>query len=366
MIKTSLLAGSILALAMAQALAQSALTPFGTLDVTAENVHAGAVGRQSRISSNSSGFGFKGSEGLAGGWKALYQVEGGINVDTGSGGLSTRDTYVGLAGPLGMLRLGFMTTPMRALGGRLNYVPGATSIANNLGVMTTLNGLHAGLNSRLGNSVQYTLPAPAGWTPTLLWSAGEARPQGFNDRSLGAGINVEQGAWFAGWAYENRRAQQKLALGDSSDWENRLVLRHTAGPWSLGAGWDRLGSRGLFGGSHGAVQRDAWTVGVVRRHGPHDVMLHWSRASALQCAGAALGKGQCAAANMGATGARQVSVLYHYVFSKRSTLGLFFTRIVNDGQALYDFDANPVVPSLSQRQPGADPTGVGWGLRHAF
>ncbi len=366
MIRFTLLTGPILALAMAQASAQSAVTPFGTLDVTAENVHAEGVSRQSRISSNSSGFGFRGSESLGDGWKALYQIEGGINVDSGTGGINSRDTYVGLAGPLGMLRLGFMTTPMRALGGRLNFVPGATSIANNLGVMTTLNGLHAGLNSRLGNSVQVTLPAPAGWTPTLLWSAGEARPQGFNDRSLGAGIHVEQGAWFAGWAYENRRAQQKLALGNSSDWENRLVLRYTVGPWSLGAGWDRLGSRGLFGGSHGAVWRDAWTAGAVWRHGLHDVMLHWSQAHALHCFGAALGKGQCAPANIGATGARQVSLLYHYVFSKRSTVGLFFTRIANDGQALYDFDANPVVPTLSQRRPGADPTGVGWGLRHAF
>ena len=366
MIRLTLLTGPILALAMAQASAQSALTPFGTLDVTAEHVHAEGVSRQSRISSNSSGFGFRGSESLGDGWKALYQIEGGINVDSGTGGINSRDTYVGLAGPLGMLRLGFMTTPMRALGGRLNFVPGATSIANNLGVMTTLNGLHAGLNSRLGNSVQVTLPAPAGWTPTLLWSAGEARPQGFNDRSLGAGIHVEQGAWFAGWAYENRRAQQKLALGNSSDWENRLVLRYTVGPWSLGAGWDRLGSRGLFGGSHGAVWRDAWTAGAVWRHGLHDVMLHWSQAHALHCFGAALGKGQCAPANIGATGARQVSLLYHYVFSKRSTVGLFFTRIANDGQALYDFDANPVVPTLSQRRPGADPTGVGWGLRHAF
>ncbi|WP_161630647.1 porin [Pseudoduganella violaceinigra] len=358
--------GPILMLAMAPACAQTPVTPFGTLDVTSESVHAGPVGRQSRVSSNSSGFGFKGSESLDGGWKAFFQIEGGISVDTGAGGVNSRDTFLGLAGPLGTLRLGFMTAPMRALGGRLNYVPGATSIANNLGVMTTLNGLHAGLNARLANSVQYTLPAPEGWTPTLLWSPGEARPQGFNDRTLGAGLNYEVGPWFAGWAYENRRAQQKLALGDSSDWETRLVLRYAFGAWGVNAGWDRLGSRGLFGAGHGAVRRDAWTAGAVWRQGQHDVMLHWSRARAVHCSGAADGKGQCAAANIGATGAHQVALLYHYALSKRSTVGLFYTRILNDGQALYDFDVNPVVPTLAQRHPGADPTGVGWGLRHSF
>jgi len=366
MIRTTLLTGPIFALAALPALAQGQVTPFGTLDVSAEIVHAGPVERQPRVSSNSSGFGFRGSESLGAGWKAIYQIEGGINVDTGAGGVNSRDTFVGLAGPLGTLRSGFMTTPMRALGGRLNFVPGSTSIANNIGVMTTLNGLHAGLNARLANSVQYTLPAPVGWAPTLLWSPGENRPQGFNDRTLGLGINYETPAWFGGWAYENRRAQQKLALGDSSDWENRLVLRHTGAVWSVGAGWDRLGSRGLFGAGHGSVQRDAWTAGVMWRHAQHDLMLHWSQARRVRCAGAADGQGECAAANIGATGARQVSLLYHYAFSKRSTLGLFYTRIVNDGQALYDFDANPVVPALAQRHPGADPTGVGWGLRHSF
>jgi predicted porin len=356
----------IFALLAAPVMAQSTVIPFGTLDVTLESVHAGAIGSQGRVSSNSSGFGFKGSEELAAGWKALFQIEGGINVDNGSGGVNTRDTFVGLAGPAGTLRLGFMSTPMRALGGRLNYVPGGTSIANNIGVMTTLNGFHAGLNSRLGNSVQYTLPAPAGWSPTLLWSAGETRPQGFNDRTLGAGLNAEQGPWFAGWAYENRRAQQKLALGDSSDWENRLVLRYTLGAWSVNGGWDRLGSRGLFGGRYGAVQRDAWTLATVWRGGPHDVMLHLSDAHRVRCDGNAAGVGQCAAANIGATGARQLSLLYHYLFSKRSALVLFYTRIVNAGQGRYDFDANPVEATFQLRHPGADPTGVGLGLRHSY
>ncbi len=366
MIRITLLTGPILALAALSALAQTPVTPFGTLDVTAEVVHAGQVDRQSRVSSNSSGFGFRGSENLPDGWKAMFQIEGGINVDTGSGGLNSRDTFAGLAGPLGTLRLGFMTTPMRALGGRLNFVPGSTSIANNIGLMTTLNGLHAGLNARLANSVQYTLPAPAGWSSTLLWSPGEARPHGLDDRTLGIGINYEAGAWFAGWAYENRRAQQKLAQGDSSDWENRLVLRYAGAVWSAVAGWDRLGSRGEFGGGHGSVQRDAWTAGLMWRRAQHDLMLQWSLARQLRCAGAAAQIGQCARSNIGATGARQLALLYHYTLSKRSTLGLFYTRIFNDGQALYDFDANPVVPGLAQRQPGADPTGIGCGLRHAF
>ncbi|CAN7345271.1 porin [Pseudoduganella sp. LjRoot289] len=345
--------------------AQHSVAPFGTLDVTFESVRAGPPASALRVSSNSSGFGVRGSEQLGGGMQAFYQIEGGYSVDTGIGGLNTRDTFAGLSGPLGSVRAGFMSTPLRALGGRLNFVPGGTSIANNMGVMSTLNGLHAGLNARLPNSVQYTAPPVAGVAATLLYAPGEARPGGLNDYSTGAGLAYDSAPWYAGWAYENRHAQQKQSLGNSSDWENRAVLRYTQGALALNLGWDRLGSRGLYGGAHGAVARDAWTVGAMLRHGPHDAMLHYTRAGRLKCSGAA-DSGQCAPALVGATGARQLSLLYHYTFSRRTMLIAFYSRISNGAQGRYDYDANPVVAALGSRAPGADPTGVGWGLRHSY
>lgn len=349
--------------------AEVAVIPFGTLDVTMESVHADALPRQSRISSNSSGFGVKGSEPLGGGNQALFQIEGGYNVDTGVGGVNTRDTFVGLSGPAGLLRLGFMSTPMRALGGRVNFVPGGTSIANNIGVMTTLNGLHAGLNSRLGNAIQYSLPTLAGATGALLYAPGETRPGGYSDHTWGAGITADWAPWYVGWAWEDRRAQQKLALGDSHDWERRAVVRYHWTSWTLNLGWDRLGSRGLYtnglGSGAGEVRRTAWTAGLMARRGPHDAMLHYTVARPVDCAGRAT-TGQCAPAAIGATGAWQVSMLYHYIFSKRTMLIAFYTKISNRNQARYDWDANPMEPVLGARLPGADPAGIGCGLRHSY
>lgn len=119
-------------LCAAGAHAQSTVIAFGTLDVTLERV--GPAAPRGRVSSNSSGFGFRASEDLGAGLRAFFQVEGSLSVDTG------------------VASIGTMTTPLRALGGRLNFVPGGTSVANNMGVMSTLNGMHAGLNSRLSNS----------------------------------------------------------------------------------------------------------------------------------------------------------------------------------------------------------------------
>jgi predicted porin len=349
---------------MADAAAQSAVTVFGTLDVTAESVRGGGVSGE-RVSSNSSGFGFRGSEALSPGLNAIYQIEGGMNVDTGAGALNTRDTFVGLSGTLGTVRMGLMTSPLRALGGYLNFIPGGTSMANNMGVMSTLNGLHAGLNSRLANSVQYAFPAWHGVNGALVYAPGESRPGGFNDRSWGASLNYGGKGLYLGWAYESRHAQHKLALGDSNDFENRLVARYAKGEWTVNLGWDRLGSKGLFSGLGGAVERDAFTAGLMFKRAAHDVMLHLSMARDLDCSGNAR-TGQCAAAAVGHTGARQVSLLYHYIFSKRTMLITSYSAIKNDASAVYDFDANPLVASLSARKLGASLRGLSIGIRHSF
>lgn len=354
----------VIALGTADAGAQSAVTVFGTLDVTAESVQGGGV-NGGRVSSNSSGFGFRGSEDLGAGLKAIYQIEGGMGVDTGSGALNTRDTFVGLSGALGTVRMGLMTTPLRALGGYLNFVPGGTSMANNMGLMSTLNGLHAGLNSRLANSIQYALPAWRGVNGALVYAPGESRPGGFSDRSWGAALTYRASGLYLGWAYEDRHAQHKLALGDSSDYENRLLARYTAGEWTLNLGWDRLGSKGLFSGASGGVERDAWTLGWMFKRAAHDVMLHLSLARDLNCSANAR-SGQCAAAAVGNTGARQISLLYHNALSKRTMLIASYSAIKNEAAAVYDYDANPLVASLPARKPGASLRGLGMGIRHSF
>lgn len=356
-------------LAALPAIADSNVVAFGTLDLTNELVRAGNIASTGRVSSNSSGIGFRGSEQLGQDLQAVFQIEGGISPDTGSGALNTRDTFVGLSGKWGTLRAGLMTTPLRALGGRLNFVPGGTSIANNMGVMSTLNGLHAGLNARLPNSLQYAFSPTKALAASFVFAPGEARPNGLNDYSAGAGLNYEDGPWFAGWAHESRHAQLKQALGDSRDWESRLVLRFKAGAWTYNLGWDRLASDGLYAGggtsAFGGVRRDAWTAGVMHKRGPHDVMLHYSHAADVVCRGNAV-SGQCGAALVATTGAHQVSILYHYTLSKRTLLIAFYSTIRNEANGRYDFDANPVVAALSARVPGADPTGLGWGIRHSY
>src|SRR5471032_3438114 len=93
--------------------AQSNVQVYGLLDVgveTANNKSATGGSQTSVISGgmNTSRWGLRGTEDLGGGLKAIFNLEGGILMDTGAsdGALFKRQAYVGLEGSYGRLVLG--------------------------------------------------------------------------------------------------------------------------------------------------------------------------------------------------------------------------------------------------------------------
>lgn len=97
-----------------------------------------------RVSANSSYVGFKGSEDLGNGLKALFQYEMTVRFDTGSASSPVapdRDSFVGLShDKAGTIVLGNLTGPTRALGAALDVNPGATGIGANSGVIGKIAG----------------------------------------------------------------------------------------------------------------------------------------------------------------------------------------------------------------------------------
>jgi len=105
-----------------------------------------------RVQPNSSYIGFKGTEDLGNGLKAIFQYEMGLDFTSGSGNLAaTRDSFVGLShAGAGTIVLGNLTGPTRALGATLDVFPGATGIGANSGLIGKIAG------STLKNSVNVT------------------------------------------------------------------------------------------------------------------------------------------------------------------------------------------------------------------
>jgi len=64
-----------------------------------------------RVSSNISRFGMRGTESLGGGLNAIFQIESSIVADNSGGTLAARETFAGLQGPWGTVKLGYMFSP---------------------------------------------------------------------------------------------------------------------------------------------------------------------------------------------------------------------------------------------------------------
>jgi predicted porin len=95
-----------------------------------------------RVSANSSYLGFKGSEDLGNGLKAIFQYENSVNFDSTGGTWAGRDSFVGLShANAGTVVLGNLTGPTRALGAALDVNPGATGIGANSGLIGKIAGL---------------------------------------------------------------------------------------------------------------------------------------------------------------------------------------------------------------------------------
>lgn len=135
--KQKLLAAAILSIVSGTAAAQSNVTIYGLIDSGVEFTNkAGANGSVARLSSgtmNTSRIGFRGSEDLGGGLKAVFQLENGFKLDNGAfdgdaGQLFNRQSNVGLEGDFGRVVAGrsFSTTydfilPFDLMGYSANY-----------------------------------------------------------------------------------------------------------------------------------------------------------------------------------------------------------------------------------------------------
>lgn len=97
------------------ACAQSSITIYGSVDAGLSSMDNQRGANAQRVDSGNRSpdrLGFRGVEDLGGGYKALFQLESGFNVDDGamkrSGVLFNRSSLVGLSGPMGTVTLGHM------------------------------------------------------------------------------------------------------------------------------------------------------------------------------------------------------------------------------------------------------------------
>lgn len=351
------------ALYLQSASAQTSVQAYGRLNMDLESIRignptGGASGNLNRVSSNSSRLGFRGTEDLGGGMKAIFQIESGLNADNGTGGLASRDTFVGLQGNWGKVKLGYMEDPVKAFGEFTDRFKG-TGIQDD-GTMSTLGGGTAGFSRRQVNSVRYDTPNFNGFEGQLQYGFEDEAP--VNPKtSLTTAVHYSNGQMKLGFAYGDHH---NFTLG-RTDKAYRLGARYDFGAFDIAGGATRM----VYEVASGDIVHNYYTVSTGIKLGGGVLSLKYgmtpnNSGSAANGSVSTAGSDNAYLFKGPDSGAKLYTVGYEYNLSKRTQLYTYYTRISNDANANYRSGVNGV--NIAQTGPGASPSGFVLGVSHDF
>ncbi|GAB2485912.1 porin [Comamonas humi] len=345
--KIKRIAAAALLLAGGAAFAQSKVTLSGFVDLNLEYLkNSGADGSLKRISSgglNNSRINFSGVEDLGGTNKAYFTIEPMFSADTGAMSPQFRQSFVGVRGDWGDVTLGRQFTPSYWVAGYAdpNWAS-AYSVVNNMQFFYA--------SYRVDNAIQYKTPSFGGLTGRVMYSFGK-EDQTKNGRFLSTALEYRSGPLFVGFASERTYTQDvfnKASMHDSRDnylsavyriggFEPTLVFHTYDGYYAYppyvgftSKGWDvQLGAR--------------WNIDGTSR--VHASFVHRKDDN-----------------NRDIGSANGLTLGYTYGMSKRTDLYVLASHIKNkkDVQVAY-----PVTWSASP-SAGQSPSGIAFGIRHAF
>ena len=340
--------------------------------VTGTGVNQGSVGR---LDTNASYIGFKGTEDLGNGLKALFQFETHINGDVG-GWDSARDTFVGVTGGFGTVVAGNLTHPLRAMGAKVELLPGAAGFGATMALTGTINGTKTGADQRASNAVAYVSPNFGGFTGTVAYVNGENRKNAtttvneVNQKQYQVAAQYENGPLWVAAGYHKAvdtgvtaLAGTTATLGASGGDDARIYRLAAAYTLptntKLTALYDNTKVDIIKSLNDGSVKRTAWSLGVAQSFGKNTVGLEYARSSKLDLSNNGV------SGKVGDSGSSMWTALYAYELSKRTTVHARYSRLSNQAAASNNFYVNSVANGETAG-PGADFTGYMVGLRHAF
>ena len=204
------------------------------------------------VSSNSSRLGFRASLDVAEGLTGFMQLEQGVRFENGSGTLASRDSFVGLRGSYGELRLGFFNTPLKNINSKVDFFRDQIGEIRNLTRLgETYSGGDFDFDSRFRNGIHYKSPAIKDVTFDLHYSTNTdsgVNVDGNND-AISTALTWETDENYLALAYERKNDTVSEA------W--RLGAGRTFGNWRVN-GVAQLAT--IEGSSFGTAQ-DVNTVG---------------------------------------------------------------------------------------------------------
>jgi len=376
-VQKKLIALAIAGLASSATFAQSNVTIYGIVDASIDvtdngDTTAGVSGtRTSKISSNASRIGFKGTEDLGDGLKAIYQIETAIDAD-GTGGdtvNASRNTFVGLAGDSwGQVLLGRYDTPYKTATRGWDLF--GDHLADNRNIM---GQALVSFDGRPANTVRYDSPNWSGFKLAAAYVAG-AEAKTLNSQTKGSAWSVNgsyafTGAWTGVLAYEKHEfgsagtGSFAAPAGSVGGIAAVVAADDSEKAWKLGVGYKEGPIRASFvyektdfDLAAGASDRKAWTLSGGYTFGSNEIKLAYIKADEL--------------GGTSSTGAKQWAIGLDHILSKRTKLYAEYVKLDNDsavGYALTGAGGNTTGGvAVGASRLGAAPSAWQFGVKHSF
>lgn len=336
-----------IALGLALAFSAPAFAATANVDIAGTiDMSLGSIDGQSNVSSNNSNIVLKGAEDLGGGLSAIWQAQtyfGANGTDSkaaSDGRLSNGNTFVGLRGGFGTVRLGNHDTPVKDLGRKADLFNNRLADSRNL-TQETYGDVRA------KNSVSYVSPSFGGFSASALYSSNLTATAGSSaDPSLySLAGTYESGPLFAGIGYE----KTSLAAGDDPA-TLRLAGGYAIWDAKIVALWQR--QENASGAASVSDDRDVWGIG-----GSYKVSEAASVKAQYYRAGD-LGSASDTGADMWAIGA-------DYRLSKRTGLYATYAKTSNDSGAAFSVSGGGHGDNMGAAL-GSSTSGFQVGMAHSF
>ncbi len=362
------------------------VTLYGRANMDLEFVKAsgpgaadGSTSTVTRVSSNSSRFGLRGTEALGGGLTAFFQVENSVNWD-GNGAsnantIANRETFVGLQGSYGQIWLGRSlspyddTTPIWAAG--FNYNTGLFNTSSLWANNSNAIGGEAigGYDDRYSNSIRWNSPTWSGFTAEVQVATKENTGHSW---VFAPGVFYNNGPIQAGLTYTrhdkircyNAAGTSYAACGGVpfTGFAAKDDAFSIAGSYDFGVARVALVYEHLkYETPTGDLKRDMWGISSTIPMGGGYWYVYYGRAGDGK-GGASDSETRINSLVHGSDSAsNNFEIAYRYDLSKRTSVNAGYVMIRNDARANYTFNVNGYAVS-----PGGDPSGFVLGIIHNF
>ncbi|HEY4316565.1 MAG TPA: porin [Herbaspirillum sp.] len=354
-------------------------TPVSTLSAPATGAHAVSLNTQDAPNSR---LGFRGTEDLGGGLKAIFQMEMGFGLDTGGGKagdpLFNRNTFLGLKGKLGTIKLGNMDTVYKELGDHMTFL-GVTS-GNFMGLSNILSKAGFGTSSassfhlRRQNSFMYESPNFAGVQGLFDWSPNEKAGDATSG-VISTGLKYENGPIYLALAYEIHKDMFGASLNVPS-----AIANTTGGTPNTGASSRdqavrataqyrfpdnyraeinvaqlRYNESGGGAGKFDSYKHTTWSISAEKIIGAVSLVASYGQSGAGNCS--LVGGVACSTSGLDA---KMFNMGASYALSKRTSLFGVYSYMNNDTSAVQNNWLN------GKPSAGQDISTMAVGISHSF